>query len=56
MIRRKLNVEVEADIFTEEDKKIYNKSIRELRNGEALDLDRAKKELLGFMNKQNDEE
>lgn len=35
------------DIFTEEDEEIYEKSIRELRNGEAIDLEQARKELLG---------
>lgn len=35
------------DIFTEEDEEIYNISIRELRDGDAIDLGQAKKELLG---------
>lgn len=34
------------DVFTDEDEKIYEKSIRELRSGEAISLDQAKRELL----------
>jgi predicted phosphohydrolase len=33
------------DIFTEQDEKVYQKSIQELRNGEAISLDQAKQEL-----------
>ena len=44
-----INVRVDDadDIFTVEDEKVYKKSIRELRNGEAISLEQAKKELLG---------
>jgi hypothetical protein len=44
-----INVRVDDadDIFTVEDEKVYKKSIRELRNGEAISLEQAKKELIG---------
>lgn len=53
MIRRKLNIEIEADFFAPEDEMIYHKSIQELRDDEAIDLDQAKKELLDSINRQN---
>jgi hypothetical protein len=34
------------DVFTEEDQEVYSQSIRELQNGEAISLGKAKKELL----------
>jgi len=43
----KVRVDDADDIFTVEDEKVYKKSIRELRNGEAISLEQAKKELLG---------
>jgi len=43
----KVEVEEPDDIFTKNDEKTYNQSIRELRDGEAIDLKQAKKELLG---------
>jgi len=53
MIRKKLDIEIDADFFAPEDEMIYHKSIQELRNGETIDLDRAKKELLDSINRQN---
>lgn len=43
----KVRVDDADDIFTPEDERVYKKSIRELRNGEAIGLEQAKKELLG---------
>lgn len=43
----KVRVDETDDIFTKEDEKVYKKSIRELRNGDAISLEQAKKELLG---------
>ena len=43
----RVRVDEADDIFTEEDEKVYKKSIRELRNGEAISLEQARKELLG---------
>jgi hypothetical protein len=43
----KVRIEEPDDIFAEEDKEAYNQSLRELRSGEAISLEKAKKELLG---------
>ena len=43
----RVRVDEADDIFTAEDEKVYKKSIRELRNGEAISLEQAKRELLG---------
>lgn len=43
----KVRVDEPDDIFTEDDKKAYEKAVSELQNGEAVSLDQAKKELLG---------
>ena len=36
------------DVFTEEDRAAYNEAIRELRAGEAISLEQAKREILGL--------
>lgn len=45
----KVEVEEPDDIFSKEDEKVYRESIRELRDGEAIGLEQAKKELLGVL-------
>lgn len=36
------------DVFTEDDRAAYNEAIRELKAGEAIDLEQAKREILGL--------
>ena len=43
----RIKVEDADDIFTEEDETVYRQAVRELEAGEAISLDKAKKELLG---------
>ena len=43
----KVRVDEPDDIFTEDDEKAYEKAVRELKKGEAVSLEQAKKELLG---------
>lgn len=43
----RVRVDEADDIYTEEDEKAYKRAIRELKNGEAISLEQAKKELLG---------